>query len=390
MKNRQWLLARRPEGAIQDSDFEFVETEAPTPGAGEVLVRNLMLSCDPTQRGWIAFDTYLPAVKIGEVVRSLGAGRIEASNHPDFAVGDIVSGLVGWQDYVVMNPKGQLNKLPPGAPLELAMSALGLTGITAYFGLIDVGRPVAGETIVVSGAAGATGSVVGQIAKIKGCRAIGVAGGPEKCRWLTDEAGFDAAIDYKSENVAARLKELCPRGIDIFFDNVGGDVLDAALARLAMRGRVVLCGGIANYNATEPPPGPKNYLNLVVQRGRMEGFLVLDYMSRAARGDRSARRLGAGGKDQEQSRRAARPGERAGDAAASVRRPQRGQAAPAHRGVRGVFQHPADRFRALPRSPMTTVGRPIAARSGDATNRSYGDDRFGRIPGLYAPDFCTA
>jgi NADPH-dependent curcumin reductase len=281
MKNRQWLLARRPDGAIKDSDFKLVETDVPTPGAGEVLVRNLMLSCDPTQRGWIARDTYLPAVKIGEVVRSLGAGRIEASNHPDFAVGDLVSGLVGWQDYVVMNPKGQLNKLPPGAPLELAMGALGLTGLTAYFGLLEVGRPVAGETVVVSGAAGATGSVVGQIAKIKGCRAIGVAGGAQKCRWLTDDAGFDAAIDYKSESVPARLKELCPKGVDIFFDNVGGDILDAALARLAMRGRVVLCGGIANYNATEPPPGPKNYLNLVVQRGRMEGFLVSDFLSRA-------------------------------------------------------------------------------------------------------------
>jgi NADPH-dependent curcumin reductase CurA len=192
-----------------------------------------------------------------------------------------VSGLVGWQDYVAMNPKGQLNKLPPGAPMEMAMSVLGMTGLTAYFGLLDVGRPVAGETVVVSGAAGATGSVVGQIAKIKGCRAIGIAGGAEKCRWLTDEAGFEAAIDYKSEDLAARLKALCPKGIDIFFDNVGGAVLDAALARLAMRGRIVLCGGIAHYNATGPAPGPRNYLNLVVQRGRMEGFLVSDYFSRA-------------------------------------------------------------------------------------------------------------
>jgi NADPH-dependent curcumin reductase len=282
MKNRQWLLARRPHGAIQDSDFNFVETDVPALGEGEVLVRTLMLSCDPTQRGWIAFDTYLPAVRIGEVVRSIGAGRIVQSNNPDFAVGDIVTGLTGWQDYVAISPKGQLNKLPPAAPLELAMSALGLTGITAYFGLMEVGRPVAGETVVVSGAAGATGSVVGQIAKIKGCRVVGIAGGAEKCRWLTGEAGFDAAIDYKSEDVPARLKELCPKGIDIFFDNVGGDILDAALARLAMRGRVVLCGGIANYNSTETPPGPKNYLNLVVQRGRMEGFIVLDYMPRAA------------------------------------------------------------------------------------------------------------
>ncbi len=281
MKNRQWLLARRPDGAIKDSDFQFVETDVPALGEGEVLLRNLALSCDPTQRGWIAYDTYLPAVKIGEVVRSAGAGRVVASNNPAYAVGDVLSGLVGWQDYIVLNPKGQLNKLPPGAPLELALSVLGLTGITAYFGLLDIGHPAAGETVVVSGAAGATGSVVGQIAKIKGCRVIGIAGGAEKCRWLTDDLGFDGAIDYKAEKVGARLKELCPKGIDIFFDNVGGEILDAALARLALRGRVVLCGGIAGYNATEPPPGPKNYLNLVVQRGRMEGFIVLDYMARA-------------------------------------------------------------------------------------------------------------
>jgi NADPH-dependent curcumin reductase CurA len=281
MKNRQWLLARRPHGAIQDSDFQFVETDAPKPGEGEVLVRTLMLSCDPAQRMWLATDTYVPAVKIGEVVRSGGAGRIEASNAAGFAVGDIVFGTTGWQDYVAMNPKGQLNKLAPGTPLELAMSALGMNGITAYFGLLDAGRPVTGETVVVSGAAGATGSVVGQIARIKGCRAIGIAGGAEKCHWLTTVAGFDAAIDYKSENVRARLKELCPDGIDVYFDNVGGDILDAALARLAMRGRVVLCGAIAAYNATEPPPGPKNYLNLISRRGRMEGFIVLDYMKRA-------------------------------------------------------------------------------------------------------------
>jgi NADPH-dependent curcumin reductase CurA len=281
-ENRQWPLARRPYGAIQDSDFDFVETDVPMHGEGEVLVRTLMLSCDPAQRMWLATDTYVPAVKIGAVVCSGGVGRVEASNAPGFEVGEIVFGATGWQDYVAMNPKGQLNKLPQGVPLELAMSALGMNGITAYFGLLDVGRPIAGETVVVSGAAGATGSVVGQIAKIKGCHVIGIAGGAEKCHWLTAEAGFDAAIDYKSEDVQARLKELCPKGIDIFFDNVGGGILDAALARLAMRGRVVFCGGIANYNATESPPGPKNYLNLVVQRGRMEGFIVLDYMSRAA------------------------------------------------------------------------------------------------------------
>src|SRR6202167_562002 len=242
MKNRQWLLAQRPDGTIRDSDFKLVETDVPTPGEGEVLVRNLMLSCDPTQRGWIARDTYLPAVKIGEVVRSLGAGRIVTSNHPDFAVGDLVSGLVGWQDHVVMKPQGQLNKLPPGAPLELAMGALGLTGLTAYFGLLDVGRPVAGETVVVSGAAGATGSGVGQIAKIKGCRVIGIAGGADKCAWVTGDLGVDDCIDYKREDVGAKLSELCPSGVDVYFDNVGGEILDAALARLAFHGRVVLCG----------------------------------------------------------------------------------------------------------------------------------------------------
>jgi NADPH-dependent curcumin reductase CurA len=280
MKNRQWLLARRPDGALKDSDFTFIETEAPPPGEEEVLIRNLVLSCDPTQRAWIAGDTYLPAVKIGEVVRSFGAGRIEASNSPDFKAGDIVLGLVGWQDHVAMKPVG-LSKVPPGTPIELAMGVLGMIGMTAYFGLLDVGRPIAGETVVVSGAAGATGSLVGQIAKIKGCRVIGVAGGAEKCRWLTHELGLDAAIDYKAENVKTRLKELCPKGIDIFFDNVGGDILDAALARLAMRGRIVLCGGISSYDAAEPPSGPRNYLNLVSKRGRMEGFLVTDYMPRA-------------------------------------------------------------------------------------------------------------
>ena len=282
MKNRQWLLARRPDGALKDSDFTFVEAEVPTPGEGEVLVRNLMLSCDPTQRTWIAGDTYLPAVKIGEVVRSFGAGRIEASNNPGFKVGDMVLGLVGWQDYAAMKPDGELNTLPRETPLELAMGVLGMIGVTAYFGLLDVGRPVAGETVVVSGAAGATGSIVGQIAKIKGCRAIGIAGGPKKCRWLTHDLGFDAAIDYKSENVKARLRELCPKGIDIFFDNVGGPILDAALARLAMRGRIVICGGVSAYDSAEPPPGLKNYLNLVSKRGRMEGFLVFDYLPRAA------------------------------------------------------------------------------------------------------------
>jgi NADPH-dependent curcumin reductase CurA len=283
--NRQWLLAKRPAGMVDESCFRLHEEPAPVATEdGDVVVRNLMLSCDPTQRGWISRDTYLPAVRIGEVMRSGAGGRVIASKSPDFAVGDLVTGMLGWQDYALVKsraPGSRLMKLPPGVPLELAMGVLGLTGITAYFGLLEVGRPKAGDTVLVSGAAGATGSVVGQIARIKGCRAIGLAGGKDKCDWLVKEAKFDAAIDYKSEDVAPRVKELCPKGVDVYFDNVGGETLDTALAQLAMGGRVVLCGAIATYNDTDLRPGPKHYLNLLLKRGRMEGFLVLDYLPRA-------------------------------------------------------------------------------------------------------------
>jgi NADPH-dependent curcumin reductase len=282
--NRRWLLAERPTGMCEDRHFRWVEEPVPALEAdGEILVRNVYLSLDPTQRGWISRDTYLPAVALGEVVRSGGVGRVVESRNPAYAVGDLVQGLVGWQDYarIAATSAAAPTKLPPGVPIPLAMSALGLTGLTAYFGLLDVGKPAAGETVVVSGAAGATGSIAGQIAKIKGCRAIGIAGGKSKCDWLVKEARFDAAIDYKSEDVGARLKELCPKGIDVYFDNVGGDLLDLALARLAMKGRIVLCGAIAAYNDAQPRPGPKNYTNLIIKRGRMEGFLVFDYMSRA-------------------------------------------------------------------------------------------------------------
>jgi hypothetical protein len=271
-------------GLVEADCFHLVEEPVPEPTEeGEFVVRNLVLSCDPTQRGWISRDTYLPAVKIGEVIRSGGAGRVVASKNPTFAVGDRVIGLLGWQDYALVGPgTSPPNKLPPGVPLETAMSVLGATGITAFFGLLDVGRPKPGETVVVSGAAGATGSVVGQIARIQGCRAIGIAGGKDKCDWLVKEARFDAAIDYKSEDVDGRLRELCPKGIDVYFDNVGGDLLDTALVQLAMHGRIVLCGAIATYNDDELRPGPKHYLNLLLKRGRMEGFLVLDYMARSA------------------------------------------------------------------------------------------------------------
>ena len=282
-KNHRWLLARRPQGELSPEDFRWVEEPLPAITEGELLVKNLYLSCDPTQRGWIAGDTYLPAVKIGDPVRSFAVAQVVDSKNPKWKQGDLVQGLFGWQEYAVAAPGTESNpgNLPRGVPIETAMSALGLTGITAYFGLLEIGRPQPGETVVVSGAAGATGSAVGQIAKLKGCRAIGIAGGPEKCRYLVTELGFDAAIDYKTENVGKRLKELCPKGIDVFFDNVGGELLDAALARLALRGRVVLCGAIARNNDQAPSAGPKYLGNLIIQRGRMEGFIVLDFMPRA-------------------------------------------------------------------------------------------------------------
>jgi NADPH-dependent curcumin reductase CurA len=281
--NRQWRLARRPKGMLQEADLTWAEEAIPPVGEGQLLVRNLYLSMDPTQRGWMARDTYIPAMAVGDVVRSFGAGRVVESRHPGFAAGDLVAGGVGWQDYLLTDGGGPLplSSLPPDADLPLALGVLGLNGVTAYFGLLEVGRPRPGETVVVSGAAGATGSVAGQIARIHGCRVIGVAGGSDKCAWLTEVAGFDAAIDYKAERVERRLRELCPEGVDVFFDNVGGEILDAALATLARQGRVVLCGAISAYNERVPPPGPRNYLSLISRRGRMEGFIVLDYRPRA-------------------------------------------------------------------------------------------------------------
>jgi NADPH-dependent curcumin reductase CurA len=281
--NRQWLLARRPEGLVSAEDFRLAEAPAAEPSDGEALVRNLYLSIDPTQRGWMAGDTYLPAVKIGEVMRSFAVGQVVESRHPALRPGQLVQGLFGWQDYAIARPGSSSSPtpVPQGVPVETAMSVLGLTGITAYFGLLEVGRPKPGETVVVSGAAGATGAAAAQIARIAGCRVIGIAGGPEKCRYLVDELGLDGAVDYKSENLARRLRELCPSGVDVFFDNVGGPALDVVLLLLALRGRIVICGGIAHYNDARPSAGPANYLSLISKRGRMEGFLVLDYLARS-------------------------------------------------------------------------------------------------------------
>ena len=283
--NRQWLLAKRPFGVVTKENFEYAETPIPEPGGDEVLVRNLYLSFDPTQRGWMEDrESYLPPVQLGEPMRAGSIGQVVESNNPEFQKGDLVQTTGGWQDFIVAAP-GQgvlgLSKVPDGVPPEMMLSVLGVTGLTAYFGLLDLGEPKSDETVLVSGAAGATGSVAGQIAKLKGCRVVGIAGGIDKCRWLAEEAGFDEVIDYKNEDVNTRIAETCPGKIDVYFDNVGGEILEAALNHINMRARVVLCGGISGYNATEPLPGPSNLMNLVVMRARMEGFIVIDYMDRA-------------------------------------------------------------------------------------------------------------
>ncbi|MGH9024910.1 MAG: NADP-dependent oxidoreductase [Acidimicrobiia bacterium] len=281
-KNRQIVLRERPVGMIDESCFEVIESPVPDPGPGEALVRVEYVSLDPAMRGWLdAGDTYVSAVGIGEVMRSGGLGEVVASNDPAVPVGATASGFVGWQDYALVGgEREQPIVLPDGIePLD-ALSVYGGTGLTAYFGMLEVGRAKDGETVVVSGAAGATGSAAGQIALILGCRVVGIAGTDEKCSWVADGLGFDACINYRTEDVGACLRETCPDGIDVFFDNVGGEILDLVLARINDYARIVLCGAISNYNAVELPPGPRNVGNLIVHRGRMEGFIVLDYRER--------------------------------------------------------------------------------------------------------------
>lgn len=280
--NHQWRLAARPEGLFKESDFTWTEEAVPELQDGQVLVHNLYLSLDPTMRGWASRDTYLPAVPIGGVMRGGTIGVVEESRNANFKVGDHVSGLLGWQEYAVTDGKG-VNALPnlPGIPLTAHFGLFGHIGMTAYFGLLDIGQPKPGETLVVSAAAGAVGSLVGQIGKIKGCHVVGIAGADDKCKWLVDELGFDAAINYKTENVAAALKKHCPNGIDIDFENVGGEIMDAVLAQINFRARIALCGLISSYNSTEPVPGPYNFANILIQRARVEGFIVMDYAPRA-------------------------------------------------------------------------------------------------------------
>ncbi|HEY4439025.1 MAG TPA: NADP-dependent oxidoreductase, partial [Candidatus Elarobacter sp.] len=250
-RNRQYRLAARPVGLPKPSDWDVTDEEIPVPGPGEVVVEVEYLSLDPAMRGWMNEGrSYIPPVKIGEVMRALGIGRVIATNAPGFAEGDVVSGTFGIQLYALMKAS-ELTKVDPRlAPLPTQLAALGMPGLTAYFGMLDVGKAVAGNTVVVSGAAGAVGATAGQIAKIQGCRVVGIAGGPEKCRWLVEELGFDAAIDYKSEKIGRRVRETAPNGIDVFFDNVGGEPLEAALSNLARHARIVLCGAVSQYNET--------------------------------------------------------------------------------------------------------------------------------------------
>ena len=281
--NRQFLLAKRPVGAATRDTFTFQQVPVVQPKDGQILVKNEYLSLDPAMRGWMnEGKSYIPPVALGDVMRALGVGKVIASAHPGFAVGDYVNGALGVQDYFVGEPRGFYKVDPKLVPLPVYLSALGMTGMTAYFALLDVGAPKAGDTVVISGAAGAVGSIAGQIAKLKGCRVVGIAGGQEKCARLVDEFGFDGTIDYKSEDVLAGLKRECPKGVDVFFDNVGGEILDAVLSRLNFKARVIICGAISQYNNKEAVKGPANYLSLLVNRARMEGFVVMDYADRYA------------------------------------------------------------------------------------------------------------
>ncbi len=280
MKNESWRLAARPVGLFKDSDFVWREQEVPALGEGEVLARTIYISLDPTNKIWATQDSYMPVIPLGEVMRGGAVGVVEESRHSGFQKGDIVQGMLGWQRYAVANGAA-LSKLPKGAPLIPFFGVLGHIGLTAYFGLLDIGKPKEGETLVVSAAAGAVGSLVGQIGKIKGCYVVGIAGSDDKCRWIREELGYDAAINYRSQDILPALKAACPRGIDIYFDNVGGEILDAALALLNLRGRIPLCGMISQYTATGPVHGPANLARLIMTRSRIEGFLVSDYVARA-------------------------------------------------------------------------------------------------------------
>ena len=283
--NKQFKLASRPVGNATRSNFEYLETAIPTAGEGEILVKTLYISLDPAMRGWMnEGKSYIPPVAIGEVMRAGTLGEVIASHNPKWPVGTHVVGNWGVQGYAVIGAANGIERLyavdGKAAPLPKYLGLLGMPGFTGYFGLLDVGLPKAGETVVVSGAAGAVGQVVGQVAKLKGCRVVGIAGGQDKCDFVVNELGFDACVDYKSGDLRAALKEAAPKGVDVYFDNVGGEILDIVLGQIRMKARIVICGAISQYNNTTAVKGPANYLSLLVNRARMEGIVVFDWANR--------------------------------------------------------------------------------------------------------------
>jgi NADPH-dependent curcumin reductase len=277
MKNTQVNLIARPVGNPTAECWEIVENEVPELADNQILIQTKYLSIDPAMRGWMnEGKSYIRPVRIGEVMRALGAGVVVDSKSDAFKAGDYVTAGIGVQEYAVLDAKEAVKVDPSFIPLPAYLGTLGMSGLTGYFGLLDTGQPKEGETVVVSGAAGAVGSVVGQIAKIKGCRVVGIAGGIDKCKYVVEELGFDACIDYKVGDLRKQLKEACPAGVDVYFDNVGGEILDTVLGLINLRARIVICGAISQYNATEKPVGPSNYLSLLVNRARMEGIVVFD------------------------------------------------------------------------------------------------------------------
>ena len=286
LSNRQIRLAARPVGLPKPSDWQFTDEAVSAPADGGVLVKTLALSLDPAMRGWMnEGKSYIPPVCIGEVMRAGGIGRVIASSNPAFAVGDAVSATLGVQSYCLI-PADQMRRhglfkidTALGTPTQW-LNVLGMPGMTGYFGLLDIGQPQPGQTVVVSGAAGAVGQTVGQLAKIKGCRVVGIAGGAAKCDWVVKELGFDACVDYKAGDLKTALRTHCPNGVDVYFDNVGGEILDTVLTRITRGARIVICGAISQYNNTTPVKGPSNYMSLLVNRARMEGMVVFDYTDR--------------------------------------------------------------------------------------------------------------
>lgn len=281
-KNGQWILVERPTKMIEPEHFEWHETEVKSPDSGEVLVRTIYLSLDPTNRGWMSHDTYLPKVPLGEVMRGIGIGVVEDSRHPEFQEGDLVQGLTGWQEYLISDGSGfRKVETHPGVPLSAHLALLGHIGLTAYVGLLHIGEAKEGETVVVSAASGAVGSIAGQIARIQGCRVVGITGGEEKCRHVVTSLGFDKAVDYKTDDFEDKLTEACPEGIDVDFENVGGRVMDSVLALMNQGGRLVLCGLISQYNTEGPVPGPHHFAHILIKRLKVQGFIVLDHMDLA-------------------------------------------------------------------------------------------------------------